>query len=74
MVVGTLIEAWPGQQRFRPKDEDGSKGSGVARPIERDCHGERRKNETHASTTGPEARLFRTGRGKEARSSASWTT
>lgn len=65
-VDGTLIEAWASQKSFRPKDEEG-KGSGGARPSERDFHGEQRKNDTHASTTDPEARLFRKGRGKEAK-------
>jgi transposase len=65
-VDGTLIEAWASHKSFRPKDEDGS-GSGGARPSEGDFHGERRKNDTHASTTDPEARLFRKGRGKEAK-------
>ena len=65
-VDGTLIEAWAGHKSFRPKDEDGS-GPGGGRPSERDFHGERRKNDTHASTTDPEARLFRKGRGKEAK-------
>jgi transposase len=65
-VDGTLIEAWAGHKSFRPKDEDGG-GSGGARPSGRDFHGERRKNDTHASTTDPEARLFRKGRGKEAK-------
>jgi transposase len=66
-VDGTLIEAWAGQKSFRPKDEDGGTGSGGARPSERDFHGERRKNDTHASTTDPEARLFKKGKGKEAK-------
>lgn len=65
-VDGTLIEAWAGHKSFRPKEEDGG-GSGGARPSERDFHGERRKNDTHASTTDPEARLFRKGSGKEAK-------
>jgi len=65
-VDGTLIEAWAGQKSFRPKDEDGG-GSGGARPSERDFHGERRKNDTHASRTDPESRLFRKGPGKEAK-------
>ena len=64
-VDGTLIEAWAGQKSFRPKDEDGG-GSG-RRATERDFHGERRKNDTHASTTDPQARLFRKGKGKEAK-------
>ena len=67
-VDGTLIEAWAGQKSFRPKDEkDGSSGPGGARSSERDFHGERRKNDTHASTTDPEARLFKKGKGKEAK-------
>jgi len=66
-VDGTLIEAWAGQKSFRPKDEDGGSGPGSARPSERDFHGERRKNDTHASTTDPEARLFKKGKGKEAK-------
>ena len=64
-VDGTLIEAWASHKSFRPKDEgDGSDG-GVG--SERDFHGERRKNDTHASMTDPEARLFRKGGGKEAK-------
>ena len=66
-VDGTLIEAWAGQKSFRPKDEDGGGGSGGARPSERDFHGERRKNDTHASTTDPEALLLKKGKGKEAK-------
>jgi transposase len=66
-VDGTLIEAWAGHKSFRPKDEDGGgRGSG-RREAERDFHGERRKNDTHASTTDPQARLFRKGKGKEAK-------
>jgi transposase len=63
-VDGTLIEAWAGQKSFRPKDDD--KGDGAA-PSERDFHGERRKNDTHESKTDPDARLFRKGKGKEAK-------
>jgi transposase len=59
-VDGTLIEAWAGQKSFRPKDEDGSGCGGGS--TERDFHGERRKNDTHASTTDPQARLFRKGK------------
>jgi transposase len=64
-VDGTLIEAWAGQKSFRPKDED--EGNCDAAPSERDFHGERRKNETHESKTDPDARLFRKGKGKEAK-------
>jgi transposase len=66
-VDGTLIEAWAGQKSFRPKDEDGGSSSSGARPGGRDFHGERRKNDTHASTTDPDARLLRKGPGKEAK-------
>ena len=66
-VDGTLVEAWAGHKSFRPKDGGrGGKGSGGSR-TERDFHGERRSNETHGSTTDPEARLYRKGRGKEAK-------
>lgn len=48
-VDGTLLEACAGQKSFRPKDEKDSGGSGASGG--RDFHGERRTNETHASTT-----------------------
>ncbi len=66
-VDGTLIEAWAGQKSFRPKDEQDGEGPGGAQGKERDFHGERRKNDTHESKTDSESRLFRKGRGKEAR-------
>jgi len=54
-----------------PKDGSGSSppagGSGAGRNAERDFHGENRSNETHASTTDSDARLFRKGKGKEAK-------
>ena len=64
---GTLIETWASMKSFRPKDgpDDGPPVGG--RNGERDFHGERRRNDTHASTTDPEARLFRKGAGKEAK-------
>jgi hypothetical protein len=40
------------------------------RDGERDFHGETRCNDTHASTTDPDARLYRKGKGKEAKLSA----
>ena len=62
-VDGTLIEAWAGLKSFRPKGEDPKD-----RPPPDDpgnptvnFHGEKRSNETHASTTDPEARLARKG-------------
>jgi len=64
-VDGTLLEACAGQKSFRPKDEKDSGGSGAGGG--RDFHGERRTNETHASTTDDEARLYKKGPGKEAK-------
>jgi hypothetical protein len=60
-VDGTLIEAWAGQKSFRRKDEDGGSGSGG------DFHGEPRRNRTHASSTDPEARLYKKSAGQEAK-------
>jgi transposase len=65
-VDGTLIEAWASMKSFRPKDDDERSRSG-GRNAERDFHGEKRTNETHASATDPDARLVRRGRGKEAK-------
>jgi transposase len=68
-VDGTLIEAWASMKSFKPKDEadDGPPASGGGRHAERDFHREQRTNDSHASTTDPDARLFRKGRGKEAK-------
>ena len=44
-----------------------SQGGSGGRNVERDFHGEKRKNDTHSSTTDPDARLFRKGAGKEAK-------
>ena len=63
-VDGTLIEAWAGQKSFRRKDGKG-KPPGPAGAV--DFHGEKRKNQTHASTTDPGARLFRKSKGSEAK-------
>ncbi len=65
-VDGTLIQAWASMKSFRPKDGSGEPPS-PGRNGERDFHGEKRSNATHASTTDPQARLYRRGRGKEAR-------
>jgi transposase len=59
-VDGTLIEAWASHKSFKPKDgsqeDDGS-----------DFHGHKRKNDTHASTTDPQAKLYRKADGREAK-------
>lgn len=68
-VDGTLIEAWASLKSFNRKDEPAEE----TRPIDDaknptvDFHGEKRGNETHESTTDPEARLARKGNGKEAK-------
>ncbi len=58
-VDGSLLEAWASHKSFRPKDDGDGDGG--------DFRGERRSNDTHASTTDPDARLTRKGAGKEAR-------
>src|SRR5580693_5893061 len=70
-VDGTLIEAWASMKSFVPKDggdPPSGKGHGSGgRNAERNFHGEKRRNDTHFSTTDPDARLFRKGAGKEAK-------
>jgi transposase len=66
-VDGTLIEAWASMKSFAPKDGGDEPPAGAGRNAERDFHGDRRSNDTHASTTDPEARLARKGKGKEAK-------
>jgi transposase len=65
-VDGTQIQAWASMKSFRRKDGDDQPAS-AGRNGERDFHKEKRTNETHASTTDPDARLYRKGRGKEAK-------
>lgn len=62
-VDGTLIEAWASLKSFRPKHEQAAKdNNGWA-----DFRGRKRSNDTHASTTDPDARLWRKGKGREAK-------
>jgi transposase len=63
-VDGTLIEAWASHKSFRRKD---GKGNPPEAGGDVDFHGEKRKNETHASTTDPDARLFKKSKGSEAK-------
>src|SRR5580700_10323317 len=51
---------------FRPKDGSGAPPA-PGRNGERDFHGEKRSNQTHASTTDPDARLYRKGPGQPAK-------
>ena len=66
-VDGTLIEAWASLKSFRPKDENGSEPTDDPGNPTVNFHGERRSNETHQSTSDPDARLARKGHGKEAK-------
>jgi transposase len=70
-VDGTLIEAWASQKSFRPKGSDKDDPPDDPGNPSVDFHGERRRNDTHQSTTDPEARLARKGPGKESRLSFS---
>jgi IS5 family transposase len=69
-VDGTLIEAWAGQKSFKRQDgksaETPPKDDDPGNPSV-DFHGEQRRNDTHQSTTDPDARLARKGAGKEAK-------
>jgi transposase len=65
-VDGTLIEAWASMKSVKPKDgSDEPPAQGGGRNAETDFHGQKRSNDTHASTTDPDARLYRKGKGKE---------
>ncbi|HYU96533.1 MAG TPA: IS5 family transposase [Sphingomicrobium sp.] len=66
-VDGTLIEAWASIKSFRRKDGSDDDPQGPGRNRERNFHKEKRSNETHASTTDPDARLYRKGDGQPAR-------
>lgn len=67
-VDGTLIESWASLKRFKSKEnsdknnDDGDPGNPSV-----DFHGEKRRNDTHQSTTDSQAKLYRKGKGKEAR-------
>jgi transposase len=73
-VDGTLIQAWASHKSFVPKDGGGgpsgpsgpSDASTGGRNSERDWKGKPRSNDTHASTTDPDARLFRKGNSQAA--------
>lgn len=65
-VDGTLIEAWASMKSFRRKDGS-DEPPGPGRNGERNFRRDKRSNETHASTTDPDARLFRKANGQESR-------
>jgi len=72
-VDGTLLESWASLKSFKRKEhapppgDDEPPAAGGGRNLEVDFHGERRTNATHASTTDPDARRARKGKGKEAK-------
>ena len=66
-VDGTLIEAWASLKSFHPHDTDSSGQSDKGRNPSIDFHNEKRCNDTHRSTTDPDSRLFKKGKGKEAK-------
>jgi transposase len=57
-VDGTLIKAWASHKSFQPKDEPPQDG-GAGRNAGADWRGKPRSNDTHESTTDPEARLYK---------------
>ena len=65
-VDGTQVQAWASMKSFVAKDGS-SEPPSSGRNGERDLHGEKRRNDTHASTTEPEAKLYKKGKGKEAK-------
>ncbi len=66
-VDATLLEAWASMKSFRPKDESPTTPPDDPGNPTVDFHGERRSNDTHQSTTDPDARLYRKGKGREAK-------
>jgi len=66
-VDRTLIEAWASLKNFRPREDSDDSGRDGERNPDRGFHGERCKNDPYASTTDRDAKLFRKGKGKEAR-------
>ena len=66
-IDGTLLQAWASQKSVRPRDEQDPPTGDGGRNQSVDFHGQRRTNETHVSTTDPEAMLARKGRGQESR-------
>jgi transposase len=65
-VDGTLLEAWASHKSFRPKDGDGTPPDDPKNPTV-NFHGQARRNDTHQSTTDPEARLYKKAVGREAK-------
>jgi transposase len=65
-VDGTLLEAWASQKSFKPKGGAGRPPDDPKNPTV-NFHGQTRRNDTHQSTTDPEARLYKKAVGREAK-------
>src|SRR5258706_3182551 len=66
-VDGTLVEAWAGHKRFKPKGTSSSDGPDDPGNPTVDFRGQKRSNATHASTTDPDSRLYRKSFGTESK-------
>jgi transposase len=65
-VDGTLLEAWASHKSFKPKDGPSAPPDDPKNPTV-NFHGQQRRNDTHQSTTDPEARLYKKAVGREAK-------
>jgi len=65
-VDGTLLEAWASHKSFKPKDTPGRPPDDPKNPTV-NFHGQARRNDTHQSTTDPDARLYKKASGREAK-------
>ena len=66
-VDGTLVEAWASMKSLKPKNDDPEPPASGGRNEEVNFRGEKRSNQTHASTSDPDAMLYRKGPGMEAK-------
>ena len=66
-VDGTLVEAWASMKSLKPKNKDRDPPTSGERNEEVDFRGEKRSNQTHVSTSDPDAMLYRKGSGMEAK-------
>jgi IS5 family transposase len=66
-VDSTMLEAWASLKSFQRKDASPAEPPDDPGNPTVNFHGETRKNDTHASTTDPDAQLYRKGKGKEAK-------
>ena len=65
-VDGTLLEAWASHKSFKPKGPDQRPPDDPKNPTV-NFHGQTRRNDTHQSTTDPDARLYKKGTGHESK-------